>query len=412
MAAISRSEIKKLTGSNGSAAAWITLPLNNSVKIEHAMQSRNIWPNPSVNLDSVITFYDRQIPFKENSGSQNSRITEIFPFLAEFESITGPLGTYQMLHSYGDITSEAYYGSYGSTLETMSGEFLARRGTNSPLGETLDGTYDAMPDAVQPSSWYYTQWPNLVEEIKTDSGGIPYFTHSAWAASDWDQSVPGTVPVVWPWPWGKEIFSRIEGRLLQQTEYQLDGSGEIVKRTLANLSPLKTMPLLQAAGILAPDASGLDDFRTDRNPNKPWNDAWGSPLIVVNASYMPARYDFDDVNDLMPSSQLGKEIPRMSRDAYGGRGFFMKKAKDTYGYNRSFYVAVAAAAGHDQDLWPVGWNASDDDATLREIWLRISDVVDASSWDGSSWGSPPWTSIHSAEKNGMTNYISPPKEYR
>ena len=301
-------------------ATWNTYAVNNSTKIDWAMAC-NIWPDPSTNLDSIITFYDRQMPFKPSSSNNNSRITSYYPFLAEFEQITGPNGTFQILHSYGDVTSEAYRGSYGATLEGIAGEFLARRGNKSPMGETLDGTFDAMPDAMQPSSWYYTQWPNLLEEIKTDSGGSPYFTHTAWPESDWDQSTPGSVPVVWPWPWGKEIFSRIEGRLLQQTEYRLDGSGNIIKRTLADLSPLKTMQLLQAVGVLAPDASGLDDFRSDRNATKPWNDAWGSPLIAVNASHMPARYDFDDTNDLMNNTLIGQQTIRMSRDSLGGRGF-------------------------------------------------------------------------------------------
>jgi prepilin-type N-terminal cleavage/methylation domain-containing protein len=410
--AIHRDTLRDLTGSSSSAISWIEKDLNDSTKAAWALECRKKWPDPNTDIDSVILFYDRQVSLSSSSGSTNSRITVAYPNLVTFTKLSTASSSFFMLEAWDDITRDAYGGSYGSTVPGMAGEFLPKRGRKSAVGETLDGTREIRPDQVRPSSWYYSQWPNLVETIGPDSNNTPTFSHVAWPDSDWNDSVPGSVPVVWPWPWGKQIFSRIEGGLLSQIEYRVDSNGDLIDRTLADLSPLRTIDLLQAAGVVPGTDEGRDSYRQNRSPGKNWNDAWGSPLVVACAHYLPARYDFDDVNDTMLHQELGKQIPKMSRDALGGRDYFMTKADETYGYHRSFYATVGATGGLHGGIIPGDWQAADDDETLRSLWVEITQVTRANEWTGASFDSPPWSGLRSIDHEGAAMHVLSPKEFR
>lgn len=148
---------------------------------------------------------------------------------------------------------------------------------------------------------------------------------------------------------------------------------------LGHCSPLRTIALLQAAGILAPGAVGEDAYRTDRKPRQPWNDAWGHPLVVVYAMYQPERYQrtFDNQNR---------------------RDLLMRGGHKSYQYNRSLYFAVGAP-GAEVGNSPQTWTAAEDLTVLRDNWLWIRYICDAHEWDETAFTKPPWNGVRTGKKS-------------
>lgn len=174
-------------------------------------------------------------------------------------------------------------------------------------------------------------------------------------------------------------------RLLAAT--RSDGSAVPADRVMANLpipydlghsSPLRTIQFLQAAGILEPGVAGVDAYRKDRSPRRPWNDAWGNPLVVVYTLYQPERY---------------------FRRTYGQnrRDLLLRSAKKAYGMDRAAYISAGSAGGNLRTPLPVAWtSATEDCEALRSLWLQIRDVCDAEEWDETGFEQAPWTGVRSA----------------
>lgn len=370
--------------------------------------SRKYWPSPGTSIKEVITFMDRQIG-RDFSASLGNTPTSHFPNIASFNILPG---NYWMMVAWDDVTARDYPGPYNSRLISMCGGMLARKGTDSPRGESLDRTREIMPQGqIRTPRWYMDQWPNLREQTSFNGAGTVVFRQSAWPASDWDQATPGTVPVVWHWPWGKQIFSRIQGSAISQLDYELDGT-EIKSRTLADLSPLSTIRLLQAAGILPEGTAGADAYRTDRGSNKSWNDSWGSPIIAVSASFMPARYDFDDEFDLMKHGESGAMIVKDSGALLGGRDLFITKSEEMYQFSRAFYVAAGSLGMAYTEELSGTWAAANDAVNLRKLWLRLRTDAKASTWKSDSFVDPPWSGVNNVKVGTNRVFLAAPVEYR
>ncbi len=159
------------------------------------------------------------------------------------------------------------------------------------------------------------------------------------------------------------------------------------------LSPLKSIQLMQAAGIIPPGAAGLDAYRNDRRAHQPWNDAWGSPLIVVYAIFQPQRY-------------------QRAFDLQNRRDLFIHGSLSSYQYARSLYLAVGAAGYTRNPGVPATWIAADDATVQRDYWLQIRDVCKASDWTESSFTSPPWKDVRVKKKNGKKCLLSTPNELK
>lgn len=259
----------------------------------------------------------------------------------------------------------------------------------SPLGETLDSTSEVMPPSSQPTSWYYTKWPTITE---TYAGSV--YTQTSWPASNWETTAvmppdPASIPPRWSSPWGKPIISRTTGTLTTQVD----------THTLAELTPLNTITLLQAAGILPPGTGGADAYRNDRTPSRPWNDRWGNPLVVVNAVFIPPRYDF-------------RNAAEQSMELKGGRDFLLKKSKEFYQFNRAVYIAVGAVGPKLRTPLPNPWTAANDVTALRSLWEQIRTNCKASLWDQTSFGKPPWSGIKEGKSGKERSLLTPPLEIK
>jgi prepilin-type N-terminal cleavage/methylation domain-containing protein len=265
-----------------------------------------------------------------------------------------------------------------------------RRGWPSPVGETLDGTMEVVPtDTAQAPDWYRQRWPALTETVE-DVAGVRAYRQTAWPVSDWDQDAPGIVPPRWSSPWGKPQISRATGTLVAAME----------ERTLAELSPLKTIPLLQAAGILPAGDEGAEVYRRDRGLSRPWNDRWGHPLVVVHAVFLPARYDF-----------VGDEDTRNLR---GGRDYLIRRARESYQFTRAVYVAVGAVGPVLREPLPATWSPTDDAAVLRKLWVQIRDTTKAQRWSEKSFasGAAPWSGVARVDRGRERCFITPPMEIK
>jgi hypothetical protein len=159
------------------------------------------------------------------------------------------------------------------------------------------------------------------------------------------------------------------------------------------MSPLPTIGLLQASGVLRQGTTGEDDYRNGRKSTEPWNDAWGHPLVVVYALFQPERYvrNFDQQNR---------------------RDKLLKDALKAYQYNRSVYLAVGAAGGSMPATLPLTWAAGSDAVTMRDYWMQIRDVSGAAAWNETAFSAPPWKGLKRGKKNGYTCYVSTPTEVK
>jgi prepilin-type N-terminal cleavage/methylation domain-containing protein len=165
---------------------------------------------------------------------------------------------------------------------------------------------------------------------------------------------------------------------------------------LGLLSPIKTVALLQAAGILEGDDSsnqGPQAYRTLRDKSKPWNDHWGNPLVVSAALFQPERY-------------------RRDADEFNRRDLFLKAAKDVYGYNRSLYIAVGATGPTAASGLNGSWSIADDEQELVNRWNQIRDVCKAKEWTEEAWVAPVWKDVRVTTRGAERCMLTAPLEIR
>lgn len=121
----------------------------------------------------------------------------------------------------------------------------------------------------------------------------------AWEDTDWNRPVSGTQAPIWEMPFGRHALVRRDGSMSKDFQkrpfwkkssssaYSLEARGG----TVADFTPLKTMEILQLAELLEGGESGKTVYRTERNSEKAFNDAYGNPLIVAAAGFLAPRYD-------------------------------------------------------------------------------------------------------------------------
>ena len=202
------------------------------------------------------------------------------------------------------------------------------------------------------------------------------------------------------------------------TGYTTDNG--IYEPTVADFSPLATMRLLKLAGIIENE----EQYRKDRSPNKPWNDAWGNPLVIAAAAFIAPRHDLADpsnwsniASDNFNGDYFEKidetDTPyhrQFHNDLFGGRDYFMKRSREYYQRSRKSYVVVGAigpnfvrldAPGDSADdaiadfgtSGQLTWDAKDDKYILRSLWRQISDISEANQWNPAAMKDPIWDGI-------------------
>lgn len=269
----------------------------------------------------------------------------------------------------------------------------------SQLGENWDTTQEVMPVGVTgapKTKWFRARWPRV------------------WPVSDWDQASPGRVPVRWDSPWGR---ARIDPQNLTPTAP--------AARSLDQLSPLDSIRLLQIAGILPAGAQGEAAYRQERSADKPWNDRWGNPLVLVSAVFLPPRSEVCE-NRILPKTGEGYSSSRLALlglpssfgegtpwPYVGGnpRDALLSRYSEA-GFSRAVYVAVGAPGPKVRDALPSPWTAVQDPVVLRNLWLQVREVCKASEWNENALVAPPWNGSRLGKLGGMRSMLSAPFEIR
>ncbi len=170
------------------------------------------------------------------------------------------------------------------------------------------------------------------------------------------------------------------------------------------MSPMHSLALLQAAGVVTDDGTG---WRSDRSAKAAWNDAWGNPLVVNYALYQPERY--------RNSSEVRN---------HNMRSWLLDRSLERYGYSRAVYVTVGAVGPEvrSEDAgfgashpWPdqsQPWSAAADRAVTRWLWRQVREVAQAHRWTEEYLNERPWDGFNLGKYEDQRCVLLAPVEIR
>jgi prepilin-type N-terminal cleavage/methylation domain-containing protein len=283
---------------------------------------------------------------------------------------------------------------------------LAAPGTTPPIlrypwgrpGLRLDGTPcdpTAPPTAVSAKVWEYTEINAWQNSVTWDGRAHQVAVANRWVTSG---AAASGGPISFTVAGSTETLP-VDAAVVGQRS---GPSGATVSATanqaqpydLGYLSPLRTLALLEASGLLSPDDE--PKFRSDRRSRQPWNDAWGNPLVVVYALFQPERF-------------------HRAWDAENRRDLLLHGAQKAYGYTRSLYLAVGAIGPTIRDRGTLAALAASSDragdaAPLRELWLQVRDTDRANEWTEASFDDPAWKDVRDRRQGGERCFLTAPIE--
>lgn len=185
--------------------------------------------------------------------------------------------------------------------------------------------------------------------------------------------------------------------------------------SLSGLSPVKTLRLMIAAGLF--ERQGVDPSRyfTDRGDDRPWNDAWGSPLVVAYGLFQPPDSGYVGAPYIGNHSQIdGKGVERLD-------GWRVTEARKRYGYSRALYLAFAAPGPVLPRQLPGGARTEDDPLVWEaDIWPTLWDEITTSceggAWTGATFtdtrAREPWGGFRTESRDGYRHLLSAPVDIR
>ncbi len=186
----------------------------------------------------------------------------------------------------------------------------------------------------------------------------PYLsTPKAQILAEWLTQAQYDLPHYFGFPW--EDIDRIQARSTPQLaagtvfETQAIDAAGYQTVSISQLSPLLSQELLAASGALADAAT--DAYRTDRGTGKPWNDAWGRPLVVAFGLFQPPSV----TAQIMRIAGTGFAVNTTYRD-----GLRISAAMREYGHARAVYLCVGAVGG----ALPSGFDESQLSDPSAAVW--------------------------------------------
>ncbi|GDY14502.1 hypothetical protein LBMAG53_33800 [Planctomycetota bacterium] len=349
-------------------------------------------------------------------------------------------------------------------------------GRDQPV-ENLIATCDIAPTrevlarGIRPSAyWYYSAWPVIWPMPAWDQADPPTvtphvgsgcaFTHTL---SEGDgpthyRPIPPGLTITGS-PFGKKRIRaypkfRCGEHTMPLTLSQPDLSQLGIVRDIGAMedpepgdltmfSPLVTTRLLRFADILT-TSTGLNDYRTNRKSDRPWNDRWGNPLVLSATVFIPPRqlafHIFDPPNRVAdpflgsdmdgPLYAVQSRAEWFTQNLMRRRDLLLQAYREAYTYNRSVTISggavgpertwtkpvamdpvpIANYQGNGSLTWSVAGDvgvASDAGTTssiapdipvpltdrkiLRALWLQVLETTQAARWSAlNAESSPPW----------------------
>jgi prepilin-type N-terminal cleavage/methylation domain-containing protein len=236
-------------------------------------------------------------------------------------------------------------------------------------------------------------------------------------------------PPYFPNPWGQRPTDR------QGTPTDLPDVDEHIPydtRSTADLRAHFSPEFMVLAGLIKDDAStaGIDEinkYYSDRNPDRPWNDAWGNPLVVGMGFYQPRLNDSLAVLEVIKTGGGHTQKVERVRD-----DLFVERAHKTYGYAKAFYLSVGALGPKPPSALSAlsdtsaDWTTPDtglldtiyasvtsiagDDGSGQQLWRTVGDADPSLEYN--AWSDPPWKGVRKRKENGQTMFLSAPVEIR
>jgi prepilin-type N-terminal cleavage/methylation domain-containing protein len=175
-------------------------------------------------------------------------------------------------------------------------------------------------------------------------------------------------PHLFGYPWGKPDLIRALPAVASDPD---------ADATLAQLDPTLTPAWIRVSGVAEGAADPIAAWRSDRGTKKPWNDAWGHPLIVAYGMFQPGA----------PPANPPKGWSAA------------REAMRQYQYSRSVYLSVGACGPElPAGLEPTSdWS---DTAVLRATWTAINAGVQDRPelvWNAAAWAKPPWQGVRAGD---------------
>jgi prepilin-type N-terminal cleavage/methylation domain-containing protein len=195
---------------------------------------------------------------------------------------------------------------------------------------------------------------------------------------------------------------------------------------IAALTPLYSDTLFALAGILPEDdpaTTGVHEgqlaYRSNRDPDRGWNDAWGNPIVIGFGLYQPMQ------NVHITTGYKSKKDGSIQRP-----DLFFTRAQEIYGFNRALYLAPGSVG---PDLPPGFDPTALTDATadwtgtggvLTTLWTAIEGACNRSGGN-QLWGAkpnadppvnpfatPPWPGVRLSRAGGSLRLLAAPVELR
>lgn len=198
-----------------------------------------------------------------------------------------------------------------------------------------------------------------------------------------------TRPFLLSWPWGQPDLDPVSGV----------PAGVQPRRLDVHLWPRLSAEILVRAGVVPKSA----DYARDRSPSRPWNDAWGHPLVVGCALYQPPRNDrytvrarqYFDADEIVVKNV---NVPHIN----------FTWAHKAYGHTRAMYLAVAAAGPRLRTVL----SASDWRANSQAIWNQANAVCGGADFTEQGFTRPPWSGVKTGKLGNERCFLGSPFEVR
>ena len=182
--------------------------------------------------------------------------------------------------------------------------------------------------------------------------------------------------------------------------------------TLSQMQAQDSAVLMELAGII-PDGQAAS-YASDHRAAQPWNDAWGRPLLLAWALYLPRK----NTAVLNFTDRGSHGVTASGQSTRGQReDLFLQRAMDAYGFHRAVYLAGGVVGPFLPTTVPtLDVPSASFPVLLTDLWSSVVTVCNGEGWRTdagagiNAWTTPPWKGSVRGKLNGLTSLLTQPQE--